>query len=98
DYERARFTRELCNNRRGARAGTAAKSSANENHPRARHCLPNFVGRFDRGLITKFRIATGSKTARSGPAKLNFARGDGTRERLQVGINRDEIIFIHAIE
>ena len=70
--ERAHFARDLRDH--GRRAGTrpTAESGANENHPRFRQRLADFIGGFLRGIETELGIAAGAKAARkrSAPAAL----------------------------
>src|SRR2546421_10199576 len=98
DYQRAGFARELRDDRRRARTRSAAEPRANENHSRAGDGLTNLVRRFNRCLVTKLGIAAGSESARASASELNFSRRDGAGERLDVGIDRDEIVLIHAVE
>src|SRR5439155_23176221 len=98
DDERTGFTRELRDRRGSLRPRAATESGANKNHPRACNCLPDFVGGFNRGLITEFRIAASPETARAGAPELDLARRDRARERLHVGVDRDEVAFVHAIK
>src|SRR4029077_2013656 len=94
DDKRTGLAGQLGDNWRRSRAGPSAESGTNDDHARAGDSLPNFVGRFNRGLITKLRVPTRAETASAGAAELHFARGNRTCERLDVGVYRDEVVFL----
>jgi hypothetical protein len=98
DYQRAPFARNLRHGRRGARTSPPAKTSANENHPGIRQCLAHFIRRFIGGVVADLGIAPRPQTARHRAPELHLARRDRAGERLHIGVDRDEIGFVEAVE
>jgi len=98
DDERAAFARDLRYGRRGARARSAAEAGANKNHPRVRQGLPDFIGGFVSGVVADLGIAAGAEAARHRSPELDFVSRDRAGERLHVGVDRDEIGFVEAVE
>src|SRR6266446_4120443 len=91
-------SRASCANGVCARSSAATEPRANKNHSRAGDCLTNLVRRFNRSLITELGIAAGAEPVRARTTELDFARRDRARQRLDIGVDRDEIGLVHAVE
>ena len=98
DDERAGFARDLRDHRRGAGAGPATETRADKDHARIRQRLPDFIRRLRGRVVAELRIAAGAESTRDGSPELNFVRRHRAGERLHVGVDRDEIGLVHAIE
>ena len=78
--------------------GPAAEARTDKNQARIDQRLADFIGRFHRRLVTKLRIAARTEAARDRTAKLHFARRHRTGERLDIGIDGNEIALFYSVE
>src|SRR6202011_3849141 len=72
DCERAKFTRQRCDNRSGSAAGAAAKSRGEKNHVRAFKRFNNFVRVLERGFAAHFWIRARAEPLSELPANLQL--------------------------
>src|SRR5262249_53341623 len=96
--QRTRLTGEMCDIRRRARTGAAPQSCADEDHSCTNQCLSNLLGRFEGGLIPELGIATCAQATGDGAAELYLVSSNGTRQRLHVGVDRQNFCSFQAIE
>ena len=96
DRQSAQLAREARNDRRRARAGSAAKPCRDEDHVGAGQRLNQAVGIFERGFTADVRVGAGAEPLRQLSADLNL---DGCRvplQRLCVGVGDDELDTLQA--
>ena len=98
NHHRASFARQLRDHGRRPRTRPAAQSGADEDHPRVRQILAQFIRGFDRGVVAQLGIAARAQAARHRPAELHLVRGDGAGERLHIGIHGQEIGALESVE
>src|SRR5581483_9894366 len=80
------------------RACASAEPGADEDHSAASQRLTNFIGGLKGGLITNFRIATCSQTPGDRATQLHFVCGNGTRQRLYIGVDRQDLRSFKPVE
>ena len=49
-------------------------------------------------MIAELGIAASAEPVRARAAELDFSRRDRARQRLHIGVDRDQIAFVHAVE
>ena len=98
DDQRASFTGELCDIWGGARAGAATEPCANENHSGVGQRFADFAGRLCGCLIAQLGVAARAQTTSHRATELHFVRRHRTRQRLHIGIDRNHLGFLQAIE
>ena len=91
----ALLPRELGDDRRGARASTAAHACRHEHHVGARERLLQARHVLERGLTTSLRIGAGTETLRDAPSDGDLHWGEVRVEGLSVGVHRNEL---HTLE
>ncbi len=91
DRERAFFFRELRDDRRATRSGSAAHARRDEHHVGARHELFDSLNVFERRLATALGIGASAKTLRHVRADGELRRSCVRVERLCVRVDDDEL-------
>src|SRR4030095_15176472 len=84
--------------RRCPRSRAAAEPCANENHSCADQRLADLLCRFEGGLIAKLRVATCTQPTGDSATELHFVRGNGGRQRLYVGVGRQDLCSLQSVE
>ncbi len=96
DGQRAEFARDARNHWRRAGSGATAHSGGDEHHLGFRQHFADALFVFERGLASDFRIAAGAASARNLGANLHAHRRVVILQRLDVGIDGDEIDVAQA--
>src|SRR4030095_6302624 len=84
--------------RRRARSGASPQPSANEDHSRPSQRLAHLLCRFKSGLIANLGGATSPKAPGCCPPEWYFVGGNGTRQRLHVGVERQNFCALQTVE
>ena len=91
DRQRAELTGDLGDDRSGAGAGPAARARRDEDHVRASQQRLDAVVLLARRLAAEIRVRARAETAGHRVADVQGLMGRGLLQRLQVGVDRDEV-------
>src|SRR6266487_5695555 len=84
--------------RRCPRSRAAAEPCADEDHSCAGQRLADLLCRFESGLIAKLRVATCTQPTGDSATELHFVRGNGARQRLYIGVGRQDLCSLQSVE
>src|SRR6266498_2926119 len=92
------LAREMRDIRRRARSRASPQPSADEDHSRPSQRLANLLCRFKSGLIANLGVATCPQATGDCPPELYFVCSNGTRQRLHVGVERQNFCALQTVE
>ena len=96
DGERAHFAGERRDNRGSAGSGATAESGGHEDHVGAFERFDDFVGVFERGFASDFRIGARAQAVCEFDAKLNLHGGARHAQGLKIRVCDHELDALHA--